>query len=322
MSSPISISCASDANYFCGLLVTLHSLVSCATAERLVVHVLDMGLTDGNRQDLVRELVSIPGHSVDVRFHAVDDGLFSRFPGLPRWRGGFAAYARLLLHEILPEEQYTIYTDVDTLWLRDVSELWAMRMQVPVLAAVPDGSGLPELSSGEKTKTLFAAHGREIDADAYFCSGLLFMNLEELRRRDFTGQWVGFINEKLSLMNFPDQDLLNYLYPAPDTLLLDWRWGEFSTVYGMRGVEEPRVIHYARQTPWKKKITVANMLWWDYVCTHISNAKLKRNAWLRCFQYRLLRNSFFFKLVYWPLYFVNRRAYNKKRLSLSLGNMV
>ena len=43
------------------------------------------------------------------------------------------------------------YTDIDTLWLRDVNELWGMRGRTPVLAAVSDGSGLEWLSSGRRT---------------------------------------------------------------------------------------------------------------------------------------------------------------------------
>ena len=162
----ISISCASDEAYYCGLLVTLHSLVSHAKeGSRLICHVLDTGLSEKSKTDLLHRLSSIPGRSTKVVFHPIDA---SQFEDLPEWRGSHTAYGRLLLHDILKDEDYTIYTDVDTLWLRDVSELWAMRAEVPVLAAVPDGSGMRELSSGEERSREFSKLGKNVLAHIIF----------------------------------------------------------------------------------------------------------------------------------------------------------
>lgn len=314
MDDAVSISCASDEAYYCGLLVTLHSLVShAAEGTLLVCHVLDTGLGEKSRGDLARRLGAIPGRNVTVKYHSVDAGLFE---GLPLWRGGYAAYARLFLQDVLSEEDYTIYTDIDTLWLRDVNELWAMRRDVPVLAAVPDGSGLSVLSSGGRTAALFAEHGRAIDPSAYFCSGLFLMNLKELRQRGFSSQWMAFLRDNPDLLEFPDQNLYNWFFPKPDTILLDWRWGEFSTAYGLRGVEEPRVIHYARQAPWKRKITAVGMLWWNYLLDNMGDTRFAAAAHRRRALFRIMRNPIAFNAIYGIAALFNGKAYTKRRAAI------
>ena len=309
--SVISISCASDEAYYCGLLVTLHSLVSHAAEETsLVCHVLDTGLRESSRLDLARRLAAIPGRTATVKYHTVDA---RRFEGLPTWRGGYTAYVRLFLQDILSDEDFTIYTDIDALWLRDVNELWALRHQTPALAAVPDGSGLATLSSGTRTAALFAERGHPIDSAAYFCSGLFLMNLKELRARDFSSRWMAFLRENPTLLEFPDQNLYNWFFPAPDTLLLDWHWGEFSTAYGLRETTAPRVIHYARQAPWKKGITAVGMLWWNYLREHLGDTELGAAARRRWLMFRILRNPFVFNILYGAAALFNRKVYRKRR---------
>ena len=107
---PISISCVSDENYYCGLLVSLHSLCSnAAPGSRLKIHILDTGLKVASRIDLVKRLSGISDRSIDIQFHNYDATLFSSWP---KWRGGYSAYARLVLQDILVDEEWTIYTDV------------------------------------------------------------------------------------------------------------------------------------------------------------------------------------------------------------------
>lgn len=311
INSVISVSCASDEAYYCGLLVTLHSLVSHAKEGcRLVCHVLDTGLSDESKADLTCRISSIKGCSANIVFHTIDVSLFEN---MPKWRGNRTAYIRLLLQDILVDEDYTIYTDVDTLWLRDVSELWAMRAEVPVLAAVPDGSGMRELSSGEERSREFYKLGKNVRPEHYYCSGLLLMNLKELRNRDFTTAWRDFFGKYGSMIKFPDQDIYNWFFQPPEVLLLDFRWGEFSSVYGERGLQEPRVMHYAKQAPWNHKITVVGMLWWRYVRRNLKRSRFSYAANWRCFLFSLLRIPFVFNIVYAIPFLINKKAYMKRK---------
>jgi lipopolysaccharide biosynthesis glycosyltransferase len=307
----ISISCASDEAYYCGLLVTLHSLVSYAKeGSRFICHVLDTGLSEKSKTDLLHRLSSIPGRSTKVVFHPIDA---SQFEDLPEWRGSRTAYGRLLLHDILKDEDYTIYTDVDTLWLRDVSELWAMRCLVPVLAATPDGSGLREFSSGDERAEKFSEYGRDIDPSGYYCSGLMLMNLKELRSRNFTAKWREFIKTSSDTMRFADQDVYNWFFQSSDILYLDYRWGEFAAAYGLRDVTSPRVIHYANASPWKKGVSAVNALWWGYVHHYLVGSEMSSRARWNSLKYSFLRSSFGFHFVYGLISIFNRKLYSKKK---------
>ena len=279
---PISVSCASDHAYFCGLWVTLHSLCAhCAEGHALRLHILDGGLTAEDRAALATLAWRFPGKTVEVRIHPVDQ---SSFRSLPKWRGNHVAYARLILQDLLQDEDYTLYTDVDTLWLRDVSELWALRDDTPC-KAVPDGSCLPLYSSGKDKAQAFRALGVEIRPENYFCSGLLLMNLRVLREMGFTQRWMQLLSDNPSSLSFPDQDLYNLILPYPLTKPLDWRWGEFSATYGLRPIDGPRVIHYANAAPWTHKASAVTMLWWDWLAHHAGfeplnvQAKALRRRW-------------------------------------------
>ena len=311
---PISVSCASDENYYCGLLVTLHSLcIHAAHGLRLKIHVLDTGLKAASRNDLAKRLSEIPGRSIDIQFHDYDTALFS---SCPKWRGGYSAYARLALQDILADEDWTIYTDIDTLWLRDVGELWAERERVSVLAAVPDGSACADLSSGSHIAELFASRGRQIDPARYFCSGLMLMNLAELRKRDFLAECAKFQDSNSDLLDFPDQNLYNWILPYPDTMMLDWRWGEFAVAYGRREMTSPRVVHFAKAAPWNRRITAVGMLWWEYLHKNIKNSRFSRKAAFNCFVFRCLKVPFVFYCAYGFFWIFNRRYFKKRKSEL------
>ena len=309
--SPVSVSCASDENYYCGLLVTLHSLCThAAPGSWLKVHVLDTGLEAASRNDLVKRLSEIPDRRIDIQFHDYDPVLFS---SCPKWRGGYSAYARLALQDILKDEDWTIYTDIDTLWLRDVGELWAMRDRISVLAAVPDGSGVSYLSSGEMQAKLFSYDGVKVKPADYFCSGLMILNLKRLREIGFLKLSVDFIAEHKDIMRFADQDVYNWFFQPPDAVMLDWRWGEFSTVYGKRDVESLRVIHYANQAPWKKRISRVSMFWWEYLHKNIKNSQFSRKAAFRWFAFRCLKVPLVFYCVYGFHWIFNRQYFRKRK---------
>lgn len=266
--APIAVACASDHAYFCGLLVTLHSLCSYASPSvPLRLHVFDAGLTSEDRAVLEAFPERFPGRSIDMRLHAVDATTYGAFPA---WRGNHVAYVRLMLQESLADEAFVIYTDVDTLWLRDVAELWEQRSEGHLLWAVPDGSGLRHYSSGQARAIAFSALGYEIAPEDYFCSGLLMMNLRRLREEGFTARCAEALQRFGERLAFPDQDLYNLLCPPPETCLLDPMWGEFSAAYGLRGTEAARVIHYANAAPWRRKRpTAANTLWWDWLADRV-----------------------------------------------------
>ncbi len=286
----VAVACASDHAYFCGLMVTLHSLCAAAApAAALRLHVFDAGLEAEDLAALERLPARFPGREIRVLTHALDASAYGDFPA---WRGSHVAYARLALQDLLPEEDFVVYTDTDTLWLRDVAELWARRSDRHLLWAVPDGSGLRHYSSGTVRAAELARHGGTVRPEGYFCSGLLMMNLRRLRAEGFSARCAEALRRFGATLAFPDQDLCNLLCPPPETCLLDPMWGEFSVAYGLRGIGTPRVIHYANAAPWRHRPTAAGMLWWEWLTDRVGFEALGREAGDFRRQYAEMRHAF------------------------------
>jgi len=92
----IHVVLASDANYLPGLEVTKASILrSCSAPERIVWHIFD---------------------ETDLAKLDVDE--------FPVWNTSKMTWLRLFLPELLPEVDRVVYSDVDTVWMRDVCELW------------------------------------------------------------------------------------------------------------------------------------------------------------------------------------------------------
>lgn len=186
------------------------------------------------------------------------------------------AYLRLLLHRLLSGVEKVLYLDVDILVRESLSPVWHMDLGRNLLAAVKGPVNLQEKwewnSSRSYWKLLEGARG------GYINSGVLLMNLEEIRRRQLDEQWERLAEEKLY---YQDQDILNitcqgsiaYLSPKYNRLayLEEKDFGQFVTegIYTREEEQEalrsPAIIHYAGDKPWKRYDTNLGSLWWDYV---------------------------------------------------------
>ncbi len=203
---------AADANYAPGLQVTRASILrSCATPERLEWHVFDE-----------RTLADL-----DVRaFKAYNTSKMT--------------YLRLFLPELLPNVDWVIYVDVDTVWTRDICELWDSVTRGPSSAAIywVKDMGIAMAAC----RSWFARAGFKIDAARYGCAGVCVMNLRKLKGVGLCGKALDIVREH-GTPPYADQDLLNamlnrdcgLLPPYWDVLkgLPDWRT---PAVYHLTGV--------------------------------------------------------------------------------------
>jgi lipopolysaccharide biosynthesis glycosyltransferase len=117
-----------------------------------------------------------------------------------------AAYARLLLPELLPELDRVLYLDADLLIYGDVRELWQTDTGDKVLAAVPD----PGFDSIGDTSTLGYATGDLHDSsDRCFNSGVMLMELDRCRNIRLTRRCLEFVRKHAAHLHLADQDALN-----------------------------------------------------------------------------------------------------------------
>lgn len=186
------------------------------------------------------------------------------------------AYLRLVLHRILPEVDKIIYTDIDVLFRDDLRSIWQTDINGYVLAAVAGPVNLPDQwewnSQRDYWKHLSDLKGK------YVNSGVLFLNLEEIRKRNLEEQWNLWAQEKL---HYQDQDILNITCKG-SICYLPLKYNVFAYmikeyydvaiaehIYTQEeyreAMEHPVILHYAADKPWKRYDTNMGNLWWDYV---------------------------------------------------------
>lgn len=186
------------------------------------------------------------------------------------------AYLRLALHQILPEADKILYLDVDILVRGSLLPLWQTALSDHLLAAVKGPVGLSEKWEWNSDRPywhlLAGMEGR------YINSGVLLMNLAQIRGRGLDKQWEELGRQKLY---YQDQDILNitckdaivYL-PLAYNRLAYMQEGDYHRFVeeGLctqeeyeEAMEAPVILHYAGEKPWNRYDTNLGDVWWAYV---------------------------------------------------------
>jgi lipopolysaccharide biosynthesis glycosyltransferase len=242
--NPVVIALASNENYFPGLYCAVASALSQMAAGSAVdLRVLDGGLSQSSRNTLAR-LAEKFGESVRLEFVPVDDSVFRSTtlgPGKSHM-----AYFRILLPRVL-EVSRLIYLDCDVLVFRDLSELFDHHLSGgKILAAVRD------------SETLSLGHDSRIVADAmklpvqgaYFNSGIMLMNLDELRKKNFPECALEFLETWRGRYRFWDQSAINFLLHGRIEELPEY-WNRASWQFDKQDDNDLGcVLHYTSSAPW------------------------------------------------------------------------
>ena len=187
----IHIVMAADGTYRKGLEVAKASLSeSCAHPERLVFHLFD---GDAAFADRVRREFGT-------------------------YKGSTLAFLRLYLGELLPDVDWVVYSDVDTIWRRDVAELWELRDENATIQWVRDLKG-----TVVEFKSWCAARGVPLDGfdpGRYCCSGVCLVNLKRWRERNVLDRCREFA-ARFGCPKYADQDILNAILGDEAALLPD-----------------------------------------------------------------------------------------------------
>jgi len=124
-------------------------------------------------------------------------------------------YYRLLAYKYLPQNMKRIlYLDVDTLIINDLNKLYNMDFDGYWYAAASH-------VALDVTDSLNKIRLGNYDAEAYFNSGVMMMNLAAIRENVKEEDIVGYIRIKNLALFLPDQDILNGLYGQHIKLIPD-----------------------------------------------------------------------------------------------------
>ena len=241
---PVVLALASNERYFPGLYCAVASAFSHLDARREVdLKVLDGGISQTSRDTLSMWIDPVGGR-VRLEFVPVDPSIFGKATLGPS--KSHMAYCRILLPHLLDVPR-VIYLDCDVLVFRDLSELFDFELSPgKVLAAVPDSETL-----SLREDSLVMAKAMKLPAQgAYFNSGVMLMNLDELRKKHFFERALEFLNTWREDYRFWDQSAINFLLHGQIHTLPEcwnrasWRFDE------QQNNNLDCVLHYTGSVPW------------------------------------------------------------------------
>lgn len=114
-------------------------------------------------------------------------------------------YYRLLIPQLLPDEERALYLDPDIIIFRPIEEFYRTDFQGMQMIAVPDYLG--DCYYPERKKNLGLG-----EDDRYINSGVLLFNIPLMRERFHIDDMFRFMGECGLPLEFPDQDLINVYF--------------------------------------------------------------------------------------------------------------
>jgi lipopolysaccharide biosynthesis glycosyltransferase len=241
---PVVLALTSDENYFPGLYCAVASALSAVDPAREVdVKVFDGGLSQVSR-DALASLIQRIGKHAQLDFVKTDPSIFNKAtlgPGRSHM-----AYCRILLPRLLNVPRL-IYLDCDVLVFRDLSQLFDFELSAgKFVAAVRDSE---TRSLAHDSRDLAKAMNLPIEG-AYFNSGVMLMNLDELQKQRFFERAVEFLTVWQSDYRFHDQSAMNFLLYQHIEELPEY-WNRPSWRFDAQQDNGLNcVLHYTTCVPW------------------------------------------------------------------------
>lgn len=238
------VACAADENYLPHCAAMLHSVLVRHSAQGVTVHFLH---ASGMAAETVQPLADmVVGQGGGFHAHPIPDAWIDGLPRLARIPP--VMWYRIFLPQLLPEQDRVLYLDCDTLLVDDLDPLWTTLLEGYSVAAVanvlepamqswPHQLGLPP-------------------EQCYFNSGVLLLNLDNMREHQLTRQLLAYGRDQRNLLRWPDQDALNavlgghckWLHPRWNCQNSLFYYPHSREVFGAEkvqaAVEKPAILHF------------------------------------------------------------------------------
>lgn len=298
---------ATDNNYVPFLSVAIASLIANGSPDNnydIIILATDVGVNNKGRMGMLAK----DHPNVSIRWYNISDAVKNyKFANCSYYTD--AMYYRLFMPYVMDEYERMVYLDCDLVLEKDVALLYNTDIGDNYLGVVRDIGMIIHKHNTSDAQFLpegyFEKALPNVDADTYFNSGVLVMNLEAFRR-DFTLAYlIGETNNEY--FRYPDQDGLNNI-ASEKKYQLEMNWNAMP--YNMGTRSRPYIERYlsqsiidefdrAREDPY---IIHYNMLEkpWLHPCW------LDHELMVRFWQYAALSPFFRDLIFYKPTEFYNR----------------
>ena len=235
------------------------------TEEWVTVHILhDHTLSDDNKRNLMALVRSYGQQLLLYDVEKTFPGRLEKLAEYNKWMegkikpgGSLAIWYRLMMGEIIKGPDRIIYLDADTVVNLDIKELWQEKTGENGLAAVVDSVIREQHYSFMVKKGL-------CQEERYFNSGVLLLDMELWGTQEgLMERGAEFLKEH-DLIDYPDQDVLNYFFgekagllPEKYNTLVSWELSH------RRNETKPMIYHYANKQYSFDYTNNYHKLFWD-----------------------------------------------------------
>ncbi len=240
---------------------TIASITRHANPKRYYrIIVLHDGITFRNYFKL-RNLVT---KNCEIQFRKITHSLYlkiiinscSKKTGSGDFFSSAVYYYRSFIARLFPQYEKAIYVDSDTIAMGDVAELFDMNIKDYYCAALvdPKVEAVPEFRD-------YVNNAVGVPYQEYVNSGVLLLNLKELRRIHYVQQMVHMIEKYDANLVAPDQDYLNVICRGK-ILHLEPKWN-MQPVKGELP-EDTKIIHFNLfKKPWHYDDVDCEEIFWE-----------------------------------------------------------
>lgn len=274
----IYVAYSTDTNYIFPTLVSMTSLMENANKKTFCkFYILHNEINDKDKE----KLNSISSRYRNCTVNLVD--MKNEFSN--SYLGGWATpmYFRILLPDIIGDQNHCLYLDGDTIVRHDLKDLFKTDISNFYIAGVRDWNGY--INKDTKYYDFLGIK----DLQSYVCSGVLLMNLEKMRNDKVCSKLKDLVsqndkNDKDKKFHFPDQDAFNkgcYGYIKPlsfkfgalthainndnEKAYIEWIRSSQSEFDEMKN--DPTIVHFTGGKPWSKiheNVKKFCEEWWKY----------------------------------------------------------
>ncbi len=276
-----------DNNYVELAAVAFYSLLNKANPDIFYeMYVIHSDITS-EKQTLLNDIIK-RFNNANLHFVSINDFLDTQLDNV--WNNGsFASQqgnskftsdtlARCFAARFFPQYDKIIYSDVDVVFVDDISELYDVDLSNKYIAGVKN----PFMKFLDYELSHLSSSHYNLLKDSYIGGGIWVMNLKKIREDKLESRMMQVINDTSIVKRWNDQDIiniscegkvahipLNYIsYPYLPELL---RNPDFTSHYTRDelydSIINPKIVHYAASKPWNNKPEYSN-LWWmifDYL---------------------------------------------------------
>ncbi|MDO5386094.1 MAG: DUF4422 domain-containing protein, partial [Pseudomonadota bacterium] len=189
-------------------------------------------------------------------------------------------YYRLFLHNVLQKYKKVLYLDSDIIVKKDIAELFNIDLKENIIGAAKDIEVIRSYQNNKETENYINHILKLKNPYNYFNSGVLLLNLEEMRKRNIQQIFQNLLN-KLHMPKMPDQDILNVaLQNNVEFFSENWNFeyhiplvsvncpydipAQYMEKY-QKAKENPYIIHYTGPSkPWFTPMHLYSGEWWLY----------------------------------------------------------